>query len=207
MGCSQVDMQMPEKIKDASNQARAALSGACSDEDSALMLQAAEGDEHALRMIIEKWKNPLANYFYRSTANRHSAEDLCQQTFINLYKARNSYTPKAKFSTYLFFIARRVLINEHRKNLRRPSDATDPAEIDSPVNGRTDLEISELEEIFYKTLESMPENQRTAILLLKQQELSYDEIADIMNAKVVAVKTWLHRARQTLREALELAKS
>lgn len=95
-------MQMPEKIKDASNQARAALSGACSDEDSALMLQAAEGNEHALRMIIEKWKNPLANYFYRSTANRHSAEDLCQQTFINLYKARNSYTPKAKFSTYLF---------------------------------------------------------------------------------------------------------
>ena len=57
MGCSQVDMQMPEKIKDASNQARAAFSGACSDEDSALMLQAAEGDEHALRMIIEKWKN------------------------------------------------------------------------------------------------------------------------------------------------------
>lgn len=198
---------MAEKIENPPNSADETFSSDRSDEDAVLMLQVAEGSEHALRMIIEKWKNPLANYFYRSTANRHSAEDLCQQTFVNLYKARNSYTPRAKFSTYLFFIARRVLINEHRKNARRPSDATDPSEMDCPVNGRSDLEMSELEEIFYKTLESMPENQRTAILLLKQQELSYEEIASIMNAKVAAVKTWLHRARQTLREALELVKS
>lgn len=200
-------MQMAEKIENPPNSADETFPSDRSDEDAVLMLQVAEGSEHALRMIIEKWKNPLANYFYRSTANRHSAEDLCQQTFVNLYKARNSYTPRAKFSTYLFFIARRVLINEHRKNARRPSDATDPSEMDCPVNGRSDLEMSELEEIFYKTLESMPENQRTAILLLKQQELSYEEIASIMNAKVAAVKTWLHRARQTLREALELVKS
>lgn len=173
------------------------------DEDVMLMLEVCGGAEHALRMLIEKWKKPLINYFYRSVPDSHFAEDLAQQTFINLYKARNTYAPKAKFSTYLFHIARHVLINEHRKAVRRPADATDPAEMGGSVEGRQELEMAELEEIFYKTLKELPENQRTAILLLKQQELSYEEIAEIMQAKVSAVKTWLHRARATLKESLE----
>jgi len=172
------------------------------DRDALLMQEVAGGSEHALRMLIEKWKNPLMNYFFRSVSDSHTAEDLAQLTFVNLYRARASYEPRAKFSTYLFHIARHVLINEHRKKVRRPSDATDPSVMECPVYGRTELDFAELEEIFYAALEGLPDNQRTAILLLKQQELSYDEIAEIMNAKVAAVKTWLFRARQTLRDAL-----
>lgn len=177
--------------------------GTAPDDDSLIMLEVADDSEHALRMLIEKWKKPLINYFYRSLPDAFAAEDLAQQTFINLYKARKSYTPKAKFSTYIFHIARHVLINEHRKSSRRPADATDPSEMNAPVSGRDELDKSELEEVFYCALESMPENQRTAILMLKQQELSYEEIAQLMDAKVSAVKTWIHRARQTLKETLE----
>ena len=74
--------------------------GAC-DEDSILMLEVAGGSDHAFRMLVEKWKNALINFFYRSTANASTSEDLAQQTFINLYRARESYKAKAKFSTYL----------------------------------------------------------------------------------------------------------
>lgn len=173
------------------------------EEDVLLMIKVAEGSEHALRMLIEKWKNPLVNYFYRSTGDLHESEDLAQQTFINLYRARQSYEPLAKFSTYLFRIARNVFINERRKRACRPSGAMNPSEMEAPFDGRSELARSELEEVFYDALRRMPENQRTAILLLKQQELSYDEIAKIMDAKVAAVKTWIFRARQILRETLE----
>ena len=176
------------------------------DMDAALMPQIAEGSDAAMRMIIEHWKQPIVNYFYRSVNNLHTAEDLAQQTFINIYRAAPSYSPKAKFSTYIFHIARHVLINEYRKVSRRPADATDPDEIIYAVDGRAELNLSELEEIFAKTLETLPENQRTAILLLKQQELSYEEIADAMKASVGAVKTWIHRARQTLRDALTVTR-
>ena len=73
-------------------------------------------------------------------------------------------------------------------------------------SGRGELETAELEEIFYSALETMPENQRTAILLYKQQELTYEEIAAAMDAGVPAVKTWIFRARTALREALKNAR-
>jgi RNA polymerase sigma factor, sigma-70 family len=183
------------------------------DQDISLMFQVAEGSEHAFRMIVEKWQRPLMNYFFRSCNNTHSAEDMAQQTFLNLFRSKDSYVeylkddlsqkPRAKFSTYLFHIARNVLITEHRKSVRRPSDATDPLEMDFPDD--KDSSLSELEEIFYSAVEKLPENQRTAILLLKQQQISYEEIADIMKANVQSVKTWIHRARTSLREALENA--
>ena len=184
------------------------------ESDSALMCQVAEGSVHAFRMIVEKWQKPLINYFFRSCNNTHSAEDMAQMTFVNLYKARQSYAdyilnadskkPIAKFSTYLFSIARNVLINEHRKMVRRPFEPSDPSEMEySDDNAQVHSEVNELEELFYSTLETLPENQRTAILLLKQQSLSYDEIANVMEANVQSVKTWIHRARTTLREALQ----
>lgn len=185
-------------------------SAAAGDGDAALMIQAADGSEHAFRMLVEKWQRPLANYFYRSCSDMHAAEDMTQQTFLNLYRARESYAEyaggdarKAKFSTYLFRIARNVLISEHRKRVRRPSDATDPADLDFPAEDARSTPVSELEEIFYAAVEDLPENQRTAILLLKQQQLSYEEIADTMKANVQSVKTWIHRARNALREVLK----
>lgn len=176
----------------------------CEDADGLLMMEVARGSESALRILIRKWENPLMNFFYRSIQERSTAEDLTWQTFVNLYRARDSYEQKAKFSTYLFFVARRVLINEYRRRARKPAEPIDPSELDIPSDDvRSAQESSEIEEFFYKTLETMPENQRTAILLLKQQELSYDEIAETMGASVASVKTWIHRARLTLREAIQ----
>ncbi len=173
------------------------------DEDSILMLDVAKGNDHAFRILVEKWKNALLNFFYRSTSNASTSEDLAQLTFINIYRARENYQARAKFSTYLFQVARNILINEYRKASRTPQSVEIDAQAEFINDKNSDKETAELEEIFELTIASMPENQRTAILLLKQQGLSYEEIASAMDATVGAVKTWIFRARTTLRNALE----
>lgn len=172
------------------------------DADVEAMRRLAGGDQRALRELVTRWQNPLINFFYRSLQSYETAEDLTQTTFVRLYRAAGRYRPQAKFSTYLFQIARRLLINEYRRRSRKPLDTVDPVELGGSVSGRAPLKQMELEEAFSVALQSLPENQQTALLLLKQQELSYEEIAEAMGASVSSVKTWIHRARTRLRELL-----
>lgn len=172
-------------------------------EDEALMLRVGQGDEAALTELVDKWKNPLINFFYRSLRSVEQSEDLAQMVYIRLYRAAPKYRPTAKFSTFLFHIARRLLINEYRRQKRKPLDPVDPADLNVSDDSRTDMNIMEIEEAFELALEGLPENQKTAILLLKQQELSYQEIADVMGSTESAVKTWIFRARQHLKTALK----
>lgn len=173
------------------------------DEDVALMKRVRSGDEMALKVLIDKWQKPLVNFFYRSTQSVELSEDLAQMTFIKLYRAAPRYEATAKFSTFLFHIGRRLLINEFRRQSRKPLDTVDPEDLHASTPGRDKLELMEIEEAFALALESLPENHKTAILLLKQQELSYEEIANIMGASESSVKSWIHRARQKLKEALK----
>jgi len=174
------------------------------DEDAELMMAVAKGDEQALAQLIRKWQGPLINFFYRSLNSVEQAEDLTQLVFVRLYRAAHSYQPVARFSTYLFHIARRLLINEFRRRQRKPLETMDPADLRAVDNssGRDQQRLFELEEAFQQALVKLTEDQRTAILLLKQQELSYEEIAEIMHQSVAAVKTHIFRGRQKLKEIL-----
>jgi RNA polymerase sigma-70 factor (ECF subfamily) len=174
------------------------------DEDADLMCAVAKGDEQALAQLIRKWQGPLINFFYRSLGSVEQAEDLTQLVFVRIYRAAKTYQPIARFSTYLFHIARRLLINEFRRRQRKPLEMVDPAELHAvdPSSGREQQHMYELEEAFQQAVTRLTEDQRTAILLLKQQELSYDEIAAIMNQSVAAVKTHIFRGRQKLKESL-----
>lgn len=173
------------------------------DPDVACMLRLKGGDLNAFDEIVKRWQSPLINYFNRSVQPREQAEDLAQMVFIRVYKAAAGYEARAKFSTYLFQIARHHLINHYRHQSRRPLDLQDPAEMHAVSPEDSTIAINDLEAVFEMTLERLPENQRTAILLLKQQELSYQEIAEIMDASEGAVKTWIFRARQFLKQALK----
>lgn len=173
------------------------------DPDVQLMLRLKGGDESALTEIIERWKHPLINFFYRSVKQYELAEDLSQVTFVRIYRSAEKYQPQAKFSTYLFHIARRLLINEFRRQQRKPLDAVDPAEIRLADDSESERASREIEEAFQHALGELPENQRTALLLFKQQEMSYAEIAEAMEASESAVKTWIFRGRQILKQALK----
>lgn len=178
-------------------------SPASTDPSADWMLQLKNGRESAFDQIVERWQSPLLNFFNRSLRSYEQSEDLTQMVFIRLYRAAPSYEPRARFSTFLFQIARRLLINEYRRNQRKPLDAWDPADFQSFSADSTSRRYAEIEEAFEAVLHKLPENQRTAILLLKQQELSYQEIAEVMEASESAVKTWIFRARQFLKQELK----
>ena len=171
------------------------------DEDIRLMFEVAAGDSNALRLLIDKWKKPLINFFYRSLSSYTESEDLAQVVFIKTYRAAERYEARAKFSTFLFHVARRVLLNEFRRKGRKPVDYVDPQEFhyelsEDPNEKRR---LVEIEEIFQLAIKKLPEKHRSAILLYKQQQLSYLEIAEIMKASENEVKTWIHRARTQLK--------
>lgn len=172
------------------------------DDDALLLVRVGAGDDRALRVLIEKWKTPLVNFIWRSVGDAATAEDLAQTVFIKLWRNAPHYRPEARFSTYLFTIARSLVINEYRRRGRKPSDATDPAKMHAVHCDESGKRMTELDAAFASALESLPENQRTALLLWKQQELSYEDIARSMGASVTAVKTWIFRGRQKLRERL-----
>jgi RNA polymerase sigma-70 factor, ECF subfamily len=172
------------------------------DADSALMMRVREGDEKALAELIDKWKTPLINFFYRSLGSYGPAEDLAQMTFVRIYRSASRYEPRAKFSTFLFHVARRLLINEYRHRQRKPLETVDPMELPAVSDGDDGRGLAEIEEAFNQAIGNLPEKHATALLLLKQQELSYEEIAEMMDASVGAVKTWIFRARAQLKEEL-----
>lgn len=170
--------------------------------DILLMQKIAAGETTAARMLVLRWQKPLINFFFRSVNNVHSAEDLAQQTFVNLLTNVDGYSPNANFAAYLFRIARNILISDFRKRSRRLAEPTDPAELPAIADSDDPVTQNELKRSFAEAVRKLPENHRTAILLFCQQELSYAEIAEAMNANVANVKNWVHRARQTLRNSL-----
>ncbi len=174
------------------------------DEDSLRMVRVAEGDERALAELIERWQVPLLRFFERSLGASGDAEDLTQTVFVRLHRAARRYRPSAKFSSYLFAIARRLLLNELRRRRRKPASALEPEEFHLSDSAAEESRAHrETQEVLRRALAALPEKHRTAILLYVQQELTYAEIATSMKASESAVKTWIFRARQQLRSAFE----
>jgi RNA polymerase sigma-70 factor (ECF subfamily) len=170
--------------------------------DQILMLEIATGNQVSMGQLIDQWKDSVFRFFDRSLHNKADAEDLTQRVFIKLYHSAPKYQPKAKFSTYLFTIARNLLIDEINKNNRKQTVSFEEEWIKNEVNESSEG-VSEIYEIIEFAMRGMPEFQCTALLLRVQKELSYSEIADIMKVSESRVKTWIHRARLFLKKSLE----
>ena len=189
--------------KDDSGLTNKSVKQTLAEEDFALMSRVATGEDAAMALLVDRWKGPLIRFFNRSLHSLADAEDLAQTTFVKIYRAAERYKPTAKFSTYLFTVARRILLDEHKRRARHPVDAVDPVNLQSTVEPKGKPSSFELEEALQQCLRKLPEKQRTSLLLRVQRELSYEEIANIKKASQGAVKTWIHRARSHLRENLK----
>jgi len=185
------------------------------DPDAALMLRVKKGDTAAFTELVEKYKQPVMNVVYRTLRDANEAEDLAQNVFVQVYKSAHRYEISAKFSTWLFTIARNLCLNEIRRRSRHPAeslDVTRPEEEDQPLRQFEDkknftppesLLQSELAQKIEAALAELPENQRTAILLCRQDELSYEEISEVLGCSLSATKSLIHRGRETLKEKLK----
>jgi RNA polymerase sigma-70 factor, ECF subfamily len=186
-----------------------------SDPDAALMVRFCQGDESAFDTLVEKHKAPILNYIYRQIGNLDEAEDIAQTVFVQVYKSAERYEPSAKFTTWLFTIARNLCLNEFRRRQRHPvqsihetgnedSEFEERQFIDASARSPA-LEISEkeLQEHILMAIQKLPENQRTAVLLCRYEGLPYEDIAKVLEISVSATKSLLHRARETLKLELK----
>lgn len=175
------------------------------DEDAACLLRAAGGDERSLQRLFDKWKHPLLGFFYRSLGSHADAEDLTLEVFVRLHRAASSYRPTAKFSTYLFHIARNLLRNEQRRRRRKPAQPA-PPEVFDRVGSESDADgrrLAELEEVLRRAMVRVPEKYRTPLLLLQQQQMDYPAAAATLQITENALRVLVHRGRQILKTEME----
>jgi RNA polymerase sigma-70 factor (ECF subfamily) len=185
------------------------------DPDAQLMLRVKRGDRQAFADLVEKYQHPVLNLVVRMIQNESEAEDIAQNVFLQVYKSAPRYEVSAKFVTWIFTIARNLCLNEIRRRSRHPAESLDaparegdessvPQYEDNRTPPPTDAVLRrELERKIEAALAELPENQRTAILLCRQGELAYEDIAKVLGCSLSATKSLIHRGRETLKARLK----
>ena len=172
-----------------------------------LMVKTAEGDEFAFEILVRRHQTSVLNLVYRYVGDRTKAKDLAQEVFIRVWRAANRYEPKARFTTWIYRITANLCLNELKSvkgkklvqleaeeedrqntNFEPHSDASQSPE-DLLLAEERSRQVSE-------ALQSLPENQRMALILKRYDNLSYDEIAKIMECSLSAVESLLVRAKK-----------
>jgi len=180
--------------------------------DVQLMLDVKAGDDASFNLLLRKYRTPLVNFLYRMVRDTAAAEDLAQEVFLRVYRARKQYSPSAKFTTWLFRIATNLALNSIRDNRRRRLEVSidEPPGEDEPPRElparelRIDEQMVNEDRVAFirRAVQALPEKQRAAVLLHKYEEMDYAEIAKILNCSESALKSLLFRAYETLRTQL-----
>ena len=189
--------------------------GAAVDYDVALMLAFQQGDEASFQELVERNHGRVIGLVHRFVGDSNDAEDLAQDTFLRNYRARASYTPTARFSTWMFRITANVSLNALRSRSTRRDDVS-LGQICDDVDGQTampdpecampdhHLYQQELRDKVREAIHTLPEKQQIAVVLNKYEGMSYAEIARTIGCSTMAVKSLLARARDNLKDRLLL---
>lgn len=186
------------------------------DPDIAIMLRVRADEPGAFRELVQKYEHRLVGVLHHIMGDAAEAEDLAQEVFLRIYRARRKYRATAKFSTWLFTIANNLALNALRNRQRKPV-VPFPANDAGPLGPRPAERLAydhrdppsqrlanqELSAVVRRAVESLNERQRMAVLLNKFAEMNYADIAAVMGLSTKAVKSLLSRARSNLRVALE----
>lgn len=172
------------------------------EDDQRLMALVATGDEDALRMIVHRHHGRLIGFLTSQLGAQAVAEELALEVFVRLHRAAPRWRPEAKLSTYLFHIAHNLMLNERRRRARKPTSPMEAAPEPGDASHESERAVADIQEAFQRAAATLPVEQRSAILLLVQQDLSYEEIGKVMGVSVASVKTWVHRARLHLRKTM-----
>jgi RNA polymerase sigma-70 factor, ECF subfamily len=181
-----------------------------SDEELILEFQT-NGTERAFEILVQRFKNPLTNYVYRFLGDYDGCADIVQDTFVKVYRYKDSYSSLAKFSTWIYTIAGNLARTEYQRRRRRnffsiSSYGDEEKTFDIPDNSyRPDVtaDASIKNEIIQKALLKVRDSYREAVILRDIQELSYEEIAEIMQIEVGTVKSRINRGRAELQKYLK----
>jgi len=190
---------------------------ALNDPDVRLMLEVRDDSAAAFDELMMRYQSRLVTVLEHLVGRRDQAEDLAQEVFLRVYRARKRYVVGAKFSTWLFTIANHVAANALRSRSRRPEvNLTNKPDESSSVGALDKLAVAasgamptrqldkaELRDVVRTALAGLSERQRMAVLLNKFEGMSYADIAAAMEMSPQAIKSLLSRARVNLKEILE----
>lgn len=181
-----------------------------SDEELILEFQNS-GNEKAFEILVSRFKNPLINFVYRFLGDYDNCVDVVQDTFIKVYRYKDSYSSLAKFSTWIYTIAGNLARTEYKRKRRKNffsinSYGEEQKTFDIPDEAyrpdiQTDMKIKS--EIIQKALLKVRDTYREAVILRDIQELSYEEIAEIMQIEIGTVKSRINRGRAELQKYLK----
>lgn len=180
------------------------------ERDIALMARIATGDEAAFRALVERYQHVVVGMIAKMLNDPTEAEDLAQRVFLRVWKHAKRWKPEAKFTTYLFTIARNLTYNESRRRSRKKEVSADQRSEDfgseSPADSRIEPDAetlrNEMHDEIDRAIASLPENQRAAVVLYAYESLPYEEIAKVLGTSVSSVKSLIFRGRTTLRDKL-----
>jgi len=189
--------------------------GAATDYDVTLMLAFQRGDELAFQELVERNHARVIGLIYRFIGDATDAEDLGQEVFLRIYRARQTYKPTAKFSTWMFRITANVSLNALRSRASRRDDVSIDQVADSSDGPRAmpdpdahtpdhSLHQEELYARVREAIGTLPEKQQIAVVLNKYEGMSYADIARTIGCSTMAVKSLLARARDNLKDRLLL---
>jgi len=179
-------------------------------EDVRLMRLVSQGDTGAFEELIGRHQTLVAGTVARMLSSNSDVEDIAQQVFIRVWKSARRYVPRAKFTTWLLKITRNLVFNELRRTKRHAHVPlqSEPGAEDPPLKDETNpapdasLLKSELQRTIEEAILQLPETQRMALVLRRYEQLSYEQIAEVLDLSVPAVKSVLFRARSELRSRL-----
>src|SRR6056297_2687686 len=182
-----------------------------SDED--VMEQLQDGVIQAFDIIVQRYKDRLHNFLYRYTHNHQDCEDLVQETFLRVYRSRQSYVRIAKLSTWMYTIALNLAKSMYKKKQRMSTvsmhaDPSDPDDFEIAIEDTTILQDEQLHqkicvEQLEKALHTLNDDFKEAIILRDIQQLTYEEISEITGSAMGTVKSRINRGRIQLQEILE----
>jgi len=163
--------------------------------DEQLMLAFQAGSQEAFTELFERYRQPIFGFFRRRLDDPARAEDLAQETFVAVLRAAARYEPRALFRTYLYAIASRLLAVERRKSTARPGENGDGSELTAPGGSEASLFLR-------RAVEQLEPDFREVLMLREYEELSYEEISQLLRVPVNTVRSRLFRARMALKQLL-----
>jgi RNA polymerase sigma-70 factor (ECF subfamily) len=178
-----------------------------------LMARIAKGDDEAFEILVNRHQTSILNLIYRFIGDRAQAKDLAQEVFLRVWQAAKSYGPKAKFTTWIYRITTNLCLNELKSARRKRwfsfyhsnegSENTIEESLSDDLPSPEDILLAkERSRQISDALQSLPDNQRMALILKRYDDLSYYEIAGILNCSVSAVESLIVRAKRNLQEKL-----
>ncbi len=167
-----------------------------------LLLEAyREGDEAAFPELLRRYQGPLFGYLMRMARNQEIAEDLFQETFLRVHEKAHTFRAGARFKSWLYTIATRIAIDHQRRGKHRPQLQSVENKLPIPSTGNNPAEEtvqSELRKTVKGAIDTLPPQQRAALVLAYYQGHTYPEVAQIMGCSLSSVKTHMSRALKTL---------